>query len=362
MKQRLKSLIVSVWSSQGKDNVMIIKYQALSSLLQKKLHPLYVLIGNEPYLLNDAADQIKQSFRKLPDCSQTIIDIQSTSDWSFLIAEANSYSLFSEHVLLDARFDKKSIDATGKSLLTDYLTSVNEKCLILLRAPLLSSKSLQWLIDSQFAVVIQISPLTAIALKQWIDKQLQARGFQAEPAVINLIQQYTHGNMLATAQLLDKLSLCSNTPRTSVSPITIEMVHEHLSDQSHFEIYELAEACLDGNTDLTLRLLRQFRLERIEPTFILWVLTQEVRQLIQLHYLLKQPISIDTACNQLKIWSSRVKYYAKANARLSLQVLLRLLNECQQLDEMIKTTQNMQIWDKFDLISLSMCGQSSKMK
>lgn len=331
---------------------MLIKYQALAGLLQNKTHAIYVLLGNDPYLLNDAAVQIKQSFLKRPDVSQAIMDIQSPADWSLLVAEANSYSLFSEYVFLDARFDKKTIDTTGKALLTEYLAAINERCLILLRAPLLSAKALQWLIDSPNAAVVQIYSFAAPALKQWIDIQLQAKNLRTEAGVPDLIHQFTQGNMLATAQLIEKLSLSSKPGEI----ISIAMIREQLSDQSHFEVYALAEACLNANAIQCIRLLQQFRAERIEPTLILWILTQEIRLLIQLHYLLKQRTSIDAACNQLKIWSSRVHFYTKAITRLSLQPLLTLLSECRQLDEMIKTTQNMQIWDRFELIALSLCG------
>lgn len=331
---------------------MLTKYQALPSLLKNKSHAIYVLLGNDPYLLNDAAVQIKQSFLKHPDMSQTTIDIQSPADWSLLVAEANSYSLFSEYVFLDARYDKKTIDATGKALLTSYLAAINDRCLILLRAPLLSAKTVQWLVDSPHAIVVQVYSLTVPALKQWIDIQLHAKGLRAEPGVTDLIHHYTQGNMLATAQLIERLSLCSNP----LDIITISMIREQLSDQSHFEVYALAEACLSANAAQCIRLLQQFRAERIEPTLILWILTQEIRLLIQLHYLLTQRISIDSACHQLKIWSSRIPLYSKATARLSLQPLLTLLTECKLVDDMIKTTQSIQIWERFDLIALSLCS------
>jgi DNA polymerase-3 subunit delta len=331
---------------------MLIKYQALSSSIQKKLHACYILIGNDPYLLNDAAIQIKQTFLRRGECSQTILDINQPTDWSSLIAEANSYSLFSEYVFLDGRFEKKTIDATGKELLQDYLSSVNERCMIVLRAPQLNSKSLQWLINIPEAMVVQISPLPPFALKQWIEKQLLSHNLKTEPAMIDLIHQYTQGNMLATAQFIEKLAI-AYPPNTY---ITNTMLREQLSDQAHFEVYELSNACLNANALHSLRLLNQFKLERIEPTLVLWVLTQEIRQLIQLHYALKRSTSFESACTQLKIWSSKIRLYEKAHARLSLATLLQLLRKCAQLDEHIKTSQNMQIWEQFDNVALSLCG------
>jgi DNA polymerase-3 subunit delta len=331
---------------------MLIKYQALPTLLLKEPYPLYAFMGSDPYLLNDAARLVKQSLCQRHECLHSIIDIQSPADWSLLIAEANSYSLLSEYTLLDVRFDKKSIDSTGKEQIVDYLQSVNDRCFIMLRAPLLSTKTLQWLVNAANTIVIPIYPLAASQLKQWINTQLKSQGLIVEPNVVEWIQEHTQGNMLATAQAIEKLSLCT----TKNTIITVSMLREQLFDESHFEIYALAEACLEAKAHLVIRLLQQFRQERIEPTLILWILTQEVRLLIQIHYLLKQSISIDVACNQLKIWTSRIQLYAKASARLQLPSLLQLLDKCKQIDEMIKTTQSMQLWNRFEAIALSLCG------
>lgn len=331
---------------------MIVKYTALDPLLQKKTHSLYVLIGNEPYLLNDAALKIKQAFQKKADCSPTILDVNTPADWAIVINEANSYSLFSDQVLLDVRLDKKSIDASGKELLLNYLEAVNSSCLILLRAPLIPIKSLQWLVDNPEVAIVQALPFTDQALKTWIAAQFVTKKLQVEPTVPHQVYEYTQGNMLAAAQFIDKLSIvCS--PNEVITP---QLVNDHLSDQSHFELFELAKSCLEANAHKTLRLLHQSRCERTEPTLLLWILSQEIRLLIQLHYLIKQSVLIENACSQLKIWSSRTFLYTKAIKRLPLDSLYPLLYECKQIDEMIKTSQSTQIWNKFEFIALALCG------
>lgn len=329
--------------------IMLIKYQALSGTLQRKAFSIIALIGSDPYLLNDAALQSKRSIMtKHANSAVTLIDINNPADWSLLMSEANSYSLFNDYVILDARFDKKSIDATGKSLLLQYLQDANDCCQIILRAPLLTSKSMQWLLDSPNALVVQIYPLNDIALKQWIESQFKHHNLSMELHVPSLIQQYTQGNMLATAQLIEKLTLICKPNDT----ITLSLVKEHLTDQSHFEIFDLAEACLNADIIKALKLLNQFRLEAAEPTLVLWVLTQEIRLLIQITYLLKQGATIENACSQLKIWSSRVRLYANAASRTTLDKLFDLLHKCKQCDEMIKTSQGSQIWNYFNNIAL----------
>ena len=328
---------------------MLIKYQALASLIQNKSHALYVLIGSEPFLLNDAAHQIITCFSKRAEYARTILDIETPSDWSSLLTEANSFSLFKDNVMLDARYEKKTIEAIGKELLSNYLKSINERCVIILRAPNISSKSIQWLTDNANVVVVQIYKFSELMLKQWIQIQCQSHGLNIQPLVFNHMYQFTQGSMLATIQLLKKLALCY----TSGEIITESMITEHVNNLTQYELRELGEACLTGDVSRALHLLQQFRHERTEPTLILWILTQEIRLLIQLNHLVNHNTSFEAACQQLKIWSSRIQLYAKASARIPNTQLYPLLLECKQIDDCIKISQITLVWNKFDSIVLS---------
>ena len=343
-------------NAQSNITNMLIKSQALMSHLQKKIQPIYILIGLDPYLLNDAAISIKKAWRQSGDTDEKIVHLNTATDWSLLQEEANSYSLFSEHVLLDARFEKKTIDATGKAILSKYLQNINPRCLIILRASTIPAKQLQWIANNEHVTVVQAAPLTESALQPWIATQLKQRAIRHAPQVPTLIHQYTQGNMLACAQVIEKLALISDDK----NPVTLEDAKEQLIDQCEFQLYELADACLSANTEKALHLLRQACSTRAEPTLILWLLTQEIRQLIQLSYLLKQSIALTTACNQLKIWPQRANLYKMTLARLSLTKLYELLHDSKKLDERIKTNQNHQIWHGFEQIALSLCLGISK--
>lgn len=332
---------------------MLIKYPALLNTLKKRNYAVVVLIGNDPYLLNEAAlITIQNHPRYTKEYRPNILDINLPNDWTSLIYEANHYSLFESFVILDARYEKKSMDSSGKALLIEYLTTPNEHCLLLLRSPQIPAKSLKWLSDHPNALVVQIQPLKDLGLKQWIERELTTRQIKFDPQVSTLIQDYTQGNMLATAQWIEKLALLIN-PGESV---TLSMIKEQLTDQSNFELYDLTEACLEANAEKALRLLQQARLKRTEPTLILWVLIQEIRLLIQLKHLLKQSIPIEKAASELKIWTSRVRLYGKANSRLKIESLYHLLEKCQQGDDLIKSTQSPQIWYVFDEIIMAFTG------
>ncbi len=330
---------------------MLIKYQALIPQLQKKLHALYVLTGSDHYLLNDAAFQIKKAWRERGETDEKILYLYASADWSTLQSEANSYSLFAKQVLLDARFEKKSIDAAGKAVLVQYLQNVNPRCLIILHANAIPAKQLQWLSNNEQVTLVQITPLTGPALQQWIAAQLQQRSIRFDPKVPGLIHQYTQGNLLGCAQIIEKLSLISNKS----SLLMLEDVQAQLVDQCEYQLYELGEACLNANAEKALHLLRQSCNNRIEPTLILWLLTQEVRLLIQLAHAMKQQMAFVTACNQHKIWPQRTKLYEAALTRLPLIKLYQLLQHCKELDGQIKSNQSQQIWHGLEQLALEFC-------
>lgn len=335
-------------------NMANIKYQALAGHLQRKLQAVYVLIGQDRYLLDDATRSIKKAWRQCGECDEKIISLVQPADWHTLLDEANSYSLFAENVLLDARFDKKTLDSTGKEILCKYLQNINTRCLIVLQANNVPAKQLQWLINDKNVSVVQATPLSDATLQTWIANQLQQRSIRYAAQIPMHILQYTQGNMLACAQIIEKLSLVSD----SSTELTTEDIKTQLSELGDFQLYELADACLAGHTQQSIQLLRQACDNRAEPTLILWLLTQEVRQLIQLTYLLNQATTFSEACNKLKIWSQRARLYESTLERLPLSKLYRLLHDCKQLDDWIKTGQSTQIWQAFERLALSICANN----
>lgn len=330
---------------------MLIKYQALMPHLKKNMQALYVLVGSDHYLLNDAAFNIKKAWRQRGETDEKILHINATADWRTLQEEANSYSLFAEQVLLDARFDKKTIDAAGKTLLNQYLQNINPRCLIILHASAVPAKQLQWLYNNANVTLVQATPLTGSGLQSWISTQLQRHSIAYEPQIPALIYQYTQNNLLACAQVIEKLALINDKE----SVLTLEDAKAQLIDQCEYQLYELADACLTANAEKALHLLRQANNNRTEPTLILWLLTQEIRHLIQLSHALKQQVAFSVACAQQKIWPQRASLYETTLARLPLTKLYELLHNSKQLDEQIKTNQSQHVWNGCEQLALALC-------
>jgi DNA polymerase III subunit delta len=137
---------------------MIIKYPMLAASLKKRCAPMYIITGQEPYLVEQAVQEIKQAWQQhtKQDTEETALTLQQTTDWATSFEEANSYALFATHRLLDLRFDKKSLDAESKKRIQGYLENPNSRCLVIIQAPLLPAKSLQTLAQNTNLVHVSI--------------------------------------------------------------------------------------------------------------------------------------------------------------------------------------------------------------
>lgn len=330
---------------------MQIKQNLLSQYIQKNSFAIYWLAGQDAYLIEDSLKTIKNHIKNSHECDEKIISLQLAEDWKNVPEEANHYSLFSEVTLLNIFYDKKSLDATGKKIISEYLTNINSRCFIIIRTPNIPSKQLNWLASLSEVLLIIHHPLNAEAIASWIAERLRKSSFTFDVNLPTLISQYTQGNRLACAQVIDKLIL-SYTPN---SHITVQQGFEHLFDQCEYNLFELIDALLLGNVDKSIQIIRRAANNKTEAPLVLWMLAQEIRILLQLNYLVDQNITVPLACKQLKIWPQRIPMYQTALKRLSSQELRKLMSYCLTVDEQIKSNLNTQVWNNLERIVISLC-------
>lgn len=330
---------------------MQISHQALAQHLQRKIYPINVIVGQDNFLIEDASHLIRSNASKLHDSDEKTFSIQSAEDWNMLIEEASHYSLFYDQVILTVNYDKKTLDSAGKKRLTEYISSINPRCIIIIKAPNLGAKQLQWLSQDENALLVLAQPLTAEAMKKWITQQLLAQAIQFEKQVPELIYQYTKGNMLASAQVIEKIALVYEPNSLFSSSDTIEQ----LTDQCDYTIFELIDAFLAGQVEQGIHILKQAANNKTEPTLVLWMLTQEIRTLLQLIRLGQQGMDFRKACGELNIWTQRVNNYQQCIKRVNQALLQHLHHYCCMLDNRIKTSGNHQVWNGLETVFLSLC-------
>jgi len=331
---------------------MQIKQNYLLQHLQKRSFPIYWLAGQDTYLLEESLKNIKNYIKNQYDYDEKVISIQAPGDWHNIPEEANNYSLFSDITVLNIFYDKKTLDSTGKKIITDYLKHSNPKCFLIIRTPNIPAKQLQWLTTPNDALLIVHYALSTDAMNHWIKEHFKKHSLSYDVNVPALIQQYTQGNMLACAQVIEKINLNFSVP----GHVSSQQALEHVFNQCEHNLFELIDACLLGQVDKSIQILRYAANNKTEPTLVLWMLAQEIRLLLQLSHLMKQSIDFKTACTQLKIWSQRTGLYQAALKRLSYDFLRELLSYSLLIDEQIKSNLNSQTWNSLERVILSLCS------
>jgi len=74
---------------------MKLKPEQLATHLQRPLAPIYVLSGDEPLLVQEAADAIRAAARAQEYSERTVMFVETAFDWNALTQAAASLSLLS---------------------------------------------------------------------------------------------------------------------------------------------------------------------------------------------------------------------------------------------------------------------------
>jgi len=159
----------------------------LSQHLQRGLKPLYTLHGDEPLLIQEAADAIRAVARAQGYTERTVHTVAGAHfDWSEVLAAGGSLSLFADRQVVEIRIPSGKPGKEGSPALQQLAESSqgNDSTLTLVILPRLDkmTRSGAWFgaLES-FGVTIQVDPVERAALPQWIAQRLARQGQRVAP-------------------------------------------------------------------------------------------------------------------------------------------------------------------------------------
>ena len=313
------------------------------------IKPIYLLYGEEPLFLRDSLDALKKQLLSQGYMASETYDVDANFDWQSLQMDTQAGLLFAESRMILINMPKGSPGREGGKFFQDwcqYVQALPPEIVLVVLCEKLDSRQIKgkWVTSIESAgLVVQAKPVPANALPGWCQNQAQLHGLTLEREAANLLADRVEGNLLAADQEITKLSL--SLPANST--ITAEHILEHVVDQAHYQLFALATAMLNGKVAYSVQMLARLQQEGIEAPVILWLLSKEIRQLIELAQLTQQ-VSLNQAFNQCRIWQSRQGEYSQAMQRHGLQEWQNLLKQALQIDRMIKgiqpTLNDREVW------------------
>lgn len=259
---------------------MPLKPSQLDAQLRCELKPVYLLSGDEPLQLGEAADAVRRVARAQGFSERVVLSHEPGFDWARLAEEADAMSLFAERRLIELRLGSAKPGQVGGAALLRYLERPAQDVVLLIQSARLerAATASRWVrAIERVGTWVAVWPLGPEQTRQWLATRLRARSLEPDEAALSLLLERVEGNLLAAAQEVEKLALL-HPP----GPLSAEAVLEAVSGNARYEVNDLAEAALGGDVARVARVLKGLRSEGVEPTLVAWALVREARLLAQM--------------------------------------------------------------------------------
>jgi DNA polymerase-3 subunit delta len=304
-----------------------------------------LISGDEPLLSGEAADAVRARARAAGFSEREVHFIERAADWDEVRASTGNLSLFGSRRLVEIRLSSARPGAAGNAALVALLEARDPDLLLLVMAPRLDreAQGADWVraVDTHGAW-LAVWPVDPGRLVEWLRGRSRKLGLEASAEALELLAARTEGNLLAAHQELSKLVWL-----TGGGAVTADTVLASVADSARFDVFQLGEAVLLGETTRALRMLAGLRAEGTEATLALWALARALRDL--------WTARTDGAAPPA--WQRRSAALAKALQRAPRLSFAALAQRAAQADRMIKGRLTGDAWDEMALLVAELCGQ-----
>jgi DNA polymerase-3 subunit delta len=352
---------------------MQVALNQLQSHLNKGLKSLYTLHGDEPLLLQEAADAIRNLARSQGYTERTSHTVAGAHfDWSEVLAAGGSLSLFADKQIVEIRIPSGKPGKDG-SVALQQLAEVsrdNDSTLTLVMLPRLDklSKTGAWFgaLES-FGVAVQIDPVERSALPQWIAQRLAAQGLRVVAGeqgqrTLQFFADRVEGNLLAAHQEIQKLALLY-PPETSGASgeLSFEQVESAVLNVARYDVFKLSEAVLAGQVARVQRMLDGLRAEGEAEVLVHYALSEDIRSLKRIKDAIAQGRPLPLALREQRVWGVRERLFERVLPRLSSIALSELLHAAHRVDGIVKGLKQpdwpADPWQALHRLAMQLCSQ-----
>lgn len=330
---------------------MNLRPDQLPAHLEKPLAPLYLLHGNEPLLVLEAADCVRAAARAQGFSERETLVAGQGFRWNELAAAAGNFSLFGAAKLIDLRIPNGKPGRDGGEALQRHARSGATGVVTLITLPEAdwATRKATWFTTlAEAGVAVELNAPQREHLPEWIAGRLALQKQSAEPEALRFIADHVEGNLLAAHQEILKLGLLHDERR-----LTLDDVREAVLNVARYDIDKLRQALLEGDATRCARLLEGLQGEGSAPPLVLWALANEIRTLATLSAGVAAGQPLAALMKSERIFDDRRRQaIQRALPRLSESSLRAALLHAARIDRLIKGLAPGDVWDEFLQLAL----------
>ncbi len=329
--------------------------EQLKQQLKKNLQPIYITHGDEPLLVQECCDTIRSHCREQGFSEREVLNVEAGFDWQNLLASASAMSLFSDRKLIELRLPTgKPGDAGGKTLVEYAGIAPADNVLLIICGKLEgSSTRTKWYKSIEAAgAAVQIWPVDARQLPQWLEQRLAQLKLSASPDALQMLAERVEGNLLAAVQEIEKLRLYAEGDTVDVDTITATV-----ANNARYDVFGLVDRALQGDAGGSYKMLQGLKAEGTEAPIVLWALSREIRTLAQCAEQLEQGNGIERVLQNQRIWDRRKPITKAALKRIRAKNFRKMLQLATLIDQSIKGMNKLNSWDLLAQLTLGLAGK-----
>lgn len=320
---------------------------------KRQLYPIYLISGDESLLVDEAKNIIYQFAAKYEFSYREILHLAPNFDWQNFTRLAYNLSLFATKQIIELHLTQTKPNEAGSKMLIEYAARLPQDNILLLIAPKLDAamqKSKWFKAIEPTGLVIQVWPLDQKQTLNWITNTANLFGISISQNAAKMIAEYTQGNLLATKQEIEKMSLLYGK-----GTLADEKIIAALSDNAHFNVFDLIDAIYMQDKRKIINVLEHLRNEGAEPTLILWAITRALRLLINCKDVARDFAALNQILNST---ANRLKPEHKTQIKqllpkLKMQNLTLALQKAAGIDQIIKGVKDGDVWQELTHLSIS---------
>lgn len=302
--------------------------------LKQGLHPLYVLVGDEPLAQRECLDAIRAAARAQSFDERTSLTVERNFNWQQIQNYGQSISLFASRRLLEINIPNGKPGVEGGKALQILANQAIPDTTVVIILPALEreAKNSVWFgaLDKQ-AITITLDEVDATHLPKWIANRLAQQGQQTSAATLDFLAHQVEGNLLAANQEVQKLGLLY--PQGELSD---ETVREAVLNVSRYDAFQLGEAVLAGDAARTVRILQGLQDEGEQAVAVMNPLMWTLRPLVRIKQAEMRGENVTNAMTSARIYGDKQSLVKRALARLSLRQLEAALQKLADIDKTAK--------------------------
>ena len=314
----------------------------LSAKLQQGLKSLYTLHGDEPLLIQEAADAVRVAARSQGYTERMVHTVAGTHfDWSEVLASGGSLSLFADKQVLEIRIPSGKPGKEGSQILQQVAANAqgNENLLTLVVLPRLDAQTTKgaWFgaLES-FGVTVKVDPVERPALPHWIAQRLQLQGQnvasgEAGQRTLQFFADRVEGNLLAAHQEIQKLGLLY-----PAGELSFEQVENAVLNVARYTPFKLAEAVLAGQVLRAQRMLDGLQSVGEAAVLVHWALSEDIRTLHRVRLAMDAGRPLPMALRENRVWGLKEKLMERTLPLLSGATVAKWLDDAHTVDGIVK--------------------------